>query len=80
MVQEYDTSKYEFAIRETRTAEVISDVSTMKSEIGVLYLCDFNQKMMEKLLRGANLTFHHLSGVCVHMEAPSPCVRALHLF
>ena len=60
MVQEYDTSKYEFAIRETRTAEVISDVSTMKSEIGVLYLCDFNQKMMEKLLRGANLTFHHL--------------------
>ncbi len=60
MVQEYDTSKYEFAIRETRTSEVISDVSAMKSEIGVLYLCDFNQKMMEKLLRGANLTFHHL--------------------
>lgn len=60
MVKEFDMSKYEFAIRETRTAEVISDVSTMKSEIGVLYLCDFNRKSMLKLLSSANLEFHHL--------------------
>ncbi len=53
-------SKYEFAIRETRTGEVISDVNTMKSEIGVLYLCDFNRKSMTKLLKNANLEFHHL--------------------
>ena len=44
MAREFDMSKYEFAIRETRTGEVISDVNTMKSEIGVLYLCDFNRK------------------------------------
>lgn len=60
MVKEFDMSKYEFAIRETRTGEVISDVSTMKSEIGVLYLCDFNRKSMLKLLSCANLEFHHL--------------------
>lgn len=60
MVREFDTSKYEFAIRETKTAEVISDVSTMKSEIGILYLCDFNRKTMQKLLDSANLKFHHL--------------------
>ena len=60
MAKEFDMSRYEFAIRETRTAEVIHDVSTMKSEIGVLYLCDFNRKSMEKLLRSANLEFHHL--------------------
>lgn len=60
MVKEFDMSKYEFAIRETRTAEVISDVSTMKSEIGVLYLCDFNRKSMKKLLSAANLEFYHL--------------------
>ncbi|MDO5540273.1 MAG: LysR family transcriptional regulator [Eubacteriales bacterium] len=60
MAREFDMSQYEFAIRETKTAEVISDVSTMKSEIGVLYLCDFNRKAMEKLLKSANLEFHHL--------------------
>lgn len=60
MARAFDMSKYEFAIRETRTAEVISDVSTMKSEIGVLYLCEFNRKVMMKLLASANLEFHHL--------------------
>ena len=60
MAKQFDMSKYEFAIRETRTAEVISDVSTMKSEIGVLYLCDLNRRSMEKLLRSAGLEFHHL--------------------
>lgn len=60
MVKEFNMSEYEFAIRETKTAEVISDVSTTKSEIGLLYLCDFNRKSMEKLLKSANLEFHHL--------------------
>ena len=60
MAKEFDVSKYEFAIRETRTAEVIQDVSTMKSEIGVLYLSDYNRKSMEKLLKNASLEFHHL--------------------
>lgn len=60
MAREFDMSQYEFAIRETKTAEVIRDVSTMKSEIGVLYLCDFNRKAMERLLQSAGLEFHHL--------------------
>lgn len=60
MVKGFDLSKYEFAIRETRTAEIISDVSTMRSEIGVLYLCEFNRKSMLKLFSSANLEFHHL--------------------
>jgi len=60
MAKEFDMSKYEFAIRETKTVEVIQDVSTMKSELGILYLCDFNRKAMEKLLKSANLEFHHL--------------------
>ena len=60
MSREFDMSKYEFAIRETKTGEVIHDVSTMKSEIGVLYLCDFTRKSLEKLLRSASLEFHHL--------------------
>ena len=60
MAKEFDMSEYEFAIRETKTAEVIRDVSQMKSEIGILYLSELNRKPMEKLLRAANLTFHPL--------------------
>lgn len=60
MVKSYDMSQYEFAIRETKTRDVISDVSTMRSEIGVMYLCDFNRKAIQKLLSSAGLEFHHL--------------------
>lgn len=60
MAKAFDMSKYEFAIRETKTEEVIRDVSNLKSEVGVLYLCDFNRKWIEKLLRSSGLVFHHL--------------------
>ena len=60
MAKQFDMSKYEFALRETKTAEVIQDVSTMKSEIGILYISEFNRKSLEKLLRSAGLEFRHL--------------------
>ncbi|MEA4824555.1 MAG: LysR family transcriptional regulator [Clostridiaceae bacterium] len=60
MVKTFDTSKYEFAIRESKTRDVINDVSTLKSEIGILYLSDFNRKAILKLLTSNNLEFHRL--------------------
>ena len=60
MVKQFDTEEYEFAIRETKTREVIDDVASGKSEIGILYLSDFNRKAIEKFLRTNNLVFHHL--------------------
>lgn len=60
MVKAYDTSKYEFAIRETKTLDVITDVSTLKSEIGVLYMSDFNRKALSKILSNSHLEFHSL--------------------
>ena len=60
LVKRFDTSQYEFAIRETKTRDVISDVATLKSEIGILYLSDFNRAVLMKLLRANRLEFHHL--------------------
>ena len=60
MVKKFNTAEYEFAIRETKTREVIEDVSTSKSEIGILYLSNFNRKIITKLLRTNNLEFHKL--------------------
>ncbi|MBP5519893.1 MAG: LysR family transcriptional regulator [Treponema sp.] len=60
MVKHFNTNEYEFAIRETKTKDVIEDVSSLKSEIGILYLSDFNRKPIESLLKSKDLEFHHL--------------------
>ena len=60
LVKKLSTDEYEFAIREVRTNRVINDVSTLKSEIGILYLSDFNSTLITKLLRTNNLEFHEL--------------------
>ncbi len=57
MVKRFNTTEYEFAIRETRTKEVIEDVATLKSQIGILYLSDFNRNIIQKLLNARNLKF-----------------------
>ena len=60
MVKGFNTNEYEFAIRETKTREVIEDVATLKSEIGILYLSDFNRKAITSILKSKELEFHHL--------------------
>ena len=60
MTRSFDMAEYEFAIRETRTRDVIDDVTSSRSEIGILYMNDFNRRAISKLLSSGNLAFHHL--------------------
>lgn len=60
LVKTLDTEEYEFAVREVRTQKVIDDVCTLKSEIGVLYMSDFNSPLLTKLFRTNGLEFHEL--------------------
>ena len=60
MAQQAEAAEYELAIRETRTQEVIRDVSSLRSEIGVIYLNGSNRKPLQKLLDQEGLAFHHL--------------------
>jgi len=73
-VKSFNMDEYEFAIRETRTYDVIQDVKTGKSEIGVLYLNEFNEKVIDKLLRNEQLIFHDLiqckAYVYLHKDHP----------
>lgn len=55
-----DVAQYEFTIREEKTREVIEDVASQRSEIGILYLSDFNRKAINKLLNVNGLVFHRL--------------------
>ena len=67
MVKHFNTAEYEFAIRETKTREVIDDVYTGKSEIGILYLSEFNRKIITNLLRSNDLEFHKLIGCSAYV-------------
>ena len=60
LTQTCDVAEYEFAIRETRTQQVIDDVAAGRSEIGVLFMSDFNRKVLTKMLNEHSLDFHHL--------------------
>lgn len=59
-VKQFDMQKYEFAMREEKTVDVINDVKNLKSEIGLLYINDFNKKIIYKILRDNALEFHKL--------------------
>ncbi|ANE45400.1 LysR family transcriptional regulator [Paenibacillus swuensis] len=57
LVRDHGQDEYEFALRETKTYEIIEDVKSLRSEIGILYLNEFNEKVINKLLRTENLQF-----------------------
>ena len=60
MVKGSDAAEYEFSLRETRTWDIIEDVRTLRSELGILYRNDFNRNVIDKLLRDSGLAFHPL--------------------
>jgi DNA-binding transcriptional LysR family regulator len=60
MVKKTNADEYEFTLRETRTHDIIEDVKTLRSELGILYLNPFNRKILEKLFRENGLTFYPL--------------------
>lgn len=60
MVKQFGMEEYEFAINETKTYDVIQDVSYFRSELGILYLNEFNEKVIRKLLSKNNLEFTEL--------------------
>ncbi|MCR5033532.1 MAG: LysR family transcriptional regulator [Lachnospiraceae bacterium] len=65
---------YDFAIKETRTHEVISDVKNNRSELGILYLNDFNERVLSADLKENNLEFTQLfaCNTYVYMSASHP--------
>ena len=57
VISALDTDEYELTIRETRTYDIIEDVKNFHSQIGIIYLNDFNEKVITKLLRESHLIF-----------------------
>lgn len=60
LIKEYGQDEYDFSLRETQTYEIIEDVARLRSEIGILFLNDFNEAVMNKILKSYDLEFHQL--------------------
>ena len=60
LIKEYGQEEYDFSLRETQTYEIIENVARMKSEIGLLFLDDFNETAIRKILKSHDLEFCQL--------------------
>lgn len=60
LIKKLGQDEYDFSLRETQTYEIIEDVARMRSEIGILFLNDFNEKVITKILKSYDLEFHQL--------------------
>ena len=74
MVKQFGMDEYEFAVHETKTYEVIENVKNFRSEIGILYLNDFNRAVLTKLFQESELEFHAIidCGIYVYMWKGHP--------
>ena len=57
MVKNFGTLNFDFAIRETRTMDVLKDVGGFRSEVGIIYQCDYNRRIIGKILHDLELEF-----------------------
>ncbi|QWT17947.1 LysR family transcriptional regulator [Collinsella sp. zg1085] len=60
LIRQLGGPEYDFRLRETQTFEIIEDVAALRSEVGVLYLNDFNRSVIEKCLADNELIFTQL--------------------
>lgn len=67
MAKRFNIDEYNFAIRETKTHEVIDDVREFRSELGILYLNTFNKKILGRFFKDYNLEFHPLFSCRVYV-------------
>lgn len=67
VIEHCKSSEYEFVMRETTTAEIIDDVRAFRSEVGILYLDSFNERVLEKAFSDADVTFYPLFEAGVHV-------------
>lgn len=74
LIRRVGMETYEFSMLETKTYECIENVRDYKSELGILYQDDFNQRYISRLLEENNLEFHPLKdcSTCVYLWQGHP--------
>lgn len=57
LLKKINAPTYKFTLRETETENIFNDLRTFKSELGVLYINNFNHRIINKLLTENGLMF-----------------------
>ncbi len=74
LANQLKVGEFELAVHETKTHEVIDNVKNFRSEIGVLYINEFNEKVMNKIFLENELEFVPLfnCGISVYISNTHP--------
>ena len=74
LANRYAPDESELAVHETKTHEVIDNVKNYRSELGILYLNDFNEKVLKKIFLENELEFIPLftCGISVYLSKEHP--------
>ena len=78
LAKEFEVGEYELAVHETKTHEVIDNVKNYRSELGVIYKNDFNEKAIQKILDENDLEFIPLydCGISVFLSKNHPLANS----
>lgn len=57
LIKKFDPDKYVFSIHETKTKEVLNDVGSLKSEVGIISFSGSNESLIRKFFRDYQLDF-----------------------
>ena len=73
-INQFDGDEYTFALRETTTWGIIEDVKNLRSEIGIMYMSNFNRQVISKVLKENYLKFDPLfSKKTSYFSLPAAC-------
>lgn len=77
LAEEFALHDYSLAIHETKTLEVIENVEKFRSELGIIYLSEYNEKAITRILAEKDLEFVDLfeCGVFVYMSSNNPLAK-----
>ena len=67
LIESVDATEYGFTLRESRTYDIFEDVAGYRSELGIIYLSSFNEKVLRKLMRENHLTYTPLFDATPHV-------------
>ncbi len=60
LAKELEINSYDLSVDETKTAEIIENVKNLRSELGIIYLDEFNRKPLTKTFKENGLEFEPL--------------------
>lgn len=83
LVQHFGQERFEFILNETQTHQIIEDVRNRFSDIGILYISNYNESVLIKVLEENNLSFHEIFSASPHVflrrDHPLACRESLKL-